>query len=103
MASYPHQWRPLTEHEAREHSKFTPKDSNRKFQEFVRSGDLVLPKAFSDNYAEKIYNMEVLDDDIWIVTYPKCGTTWTQVCKYSSLLNIIRQNSSKGWVKVKKM
>uniref|UniRef100_A0A336MTB3 CSON003751 protein n=1 Tax=Culicoides sonorensis TaxID=179676 RepID=A0A336MTB3_CULSO len=28
--------------------------------------------------AEKIKNMEVYDDDIWVMSYPKCGTTWTQ-------------------------
>ncbi|KAF2899022.1 hypothetical protein ILUMI_07154 [Ignelater luminosus] len=29
-------------------------------------------------FAEQIKNFEVLNDDIWIATYPKTGTTWTQ-------------------------
>ncbi|XP_055842435.1 luciferin sulfotransferase-like [Episyrphus balteatus] len=28
--------------------------------------------------AEAFANFKVRKDDIWIVTYPKCGTTWTQ-------------------------
>ena len=31
--------------------------------------------------AKEVYNMEVRSDDIWIVTFPKCGTTLTQVNK----------------------
>ena len=37
----------------------------------------VMPRYFAENLEEKIYNFELREDDIWIVTYPKSGTTWT--------------------------
>ncbi|XP_058833563.1 luciferin sulfotransferase-like [Topomyia yanbarensis] len=28
--------------------------------------------------AERIKKLEVFKDDVWVITFPKCGTTWTQ-------------------------
>ena len=39
---------------------------------------VLLPRLFvTDNWAERIRNFEVREDDIWILSYPKTGTTWT--------------------------
>ncbi|XP_070495891.1 sulfotransferase 1C2-like [Chironomus tepperi] len=38
----------------------------------------IMSQHFVDNYLEKIKNMEIFEDDVWVITFPKCGTTWTQ-------------------------
>ena len=39
----------------------------------------LMPKSFVEkNVGERIWNMKTKVDDIWIATYPKCGTTMTQ-------------------------
>ncbi|GBP84990.1 Sulfotransferase 1C4 [Eumeta japonica] len=46
---------------------------------FIKIGPsgYVMPGAHKQ-FVEEIYNMEVRPDDIWIVTHPRSGTTWTQ-------------------------
>ena len=45
----------------------------------VRIGGLKVPKNIDYQWVENMKDtVKVKSDDIWIVTYPKCGTTWTQ-------------------------
>ncbi|KAK9511798.1 hypothetical protein O3M35_000391 [Rhynocoris fuscipes] len=39
--------------------------------------DTHLPKVY-EKYFDKIHNFEVRSDDTWVITFAKCGTTWTQ-------------------------
>lgn len=38
----------------------------------------VINQKYMDQFAERVKNMEIYEDDVWVVTFPKCGTTWTQ-------------------------
>ncbi|XP_053670280.1 luciferin sulfotransferase-like [Anopheles nili] len=37
----------------------------------------IVPSKYR-NYAEQLRDFVVYEDDVWIITFPKCGTTWTQ-------------------------
>ena len=39
---------------------------------------LPLPLSVTQPQLESMKGIELFPDDIWVVTYPKCGTTWTQ-------------------------
>ena len=38
----------------------------------------VMIQKYMDLFAERVKRMEVYEDDVWVVTFPKCGTTWIQ-------------------------
>ncbi|XP_021926131.1 sulfotransferase family cytosolic 1B member 1-like isoform X2 [Zootermopsis nevadensis] len=46
---------------------------------YVRVGpNKVLMPVYYLKFADRIENMEVRDSDVWVVSHPKTGTTWTQ-------------------------
>ena len=50
-------------------------------------GNLVVTPLYSEN-AEKIYRMEPREDDVWIVTYPKCGKRIYHFFKHLTYSNV---------------
>ncbi|XP_037038671.1 sulfotransferase family cytosolic 1B member 1-like [Bradysia coprophila] len=52
---------------------------NHPLQHDVQSkfNSITMPRAY-EQYMERIWNCDVYEDDTWVITYPKCGTTWTQ-------------------------
>jgi len=36
-----------------------------------------VPRCFL-NHRQRLLDLEVREDDIWVASFPKCGTTWTQ-------------------------
>lgn len=38
----------------------------------------VMTEKFANDYMDRIKEMEVYEDDVWVVTWMKSGTTWSQ-------------------------
>ena len=59
------------------------------------SGGLPLPDFIRPERLQELKNFHVYPDDVWVVTYPKCGTTWTQ-----QIVKLIRNNGQQDDVKI---
>merc|ERR1711971_689601 len=54
-------------------------------------GDLVMPCTLLP-LLERIQDLPLRPDDVWVVSYPKCGTTWTQEMVWMILNNLDMEN-----------
>ena len=54
-----------------------------------------VPNFVTQDVVERMKHSELYPDDVWIVTYPKSGTTWTQ-----QIVKLIRNRGEKDGEKI---
>lgn len=95
---YPFKWEPLSQSEMEERKKrYTGPATYNNDMIVSKPLDIYMPSKFAQ-MAERIWQMEPRPDDIWIVTYPKCGTTLTQELIWQMVhgVNVESQESQKN-------
>ncbi len=76
--NYPFEWVPSPPYLEAKKEKLFAEGSNQRNMVMAKPWRFFMPKEMLRDY-EAIYNFEIRPDDVWLLTYPKCGTTWTQV------------------------
>ena len=85
--NYPIRWYPVSQELETQRSKSFNQTSTMIRAVVSDPFEVHLPEKIRE-IAEKIYNFPIRSSDVWIMTYPKCGTTWMQVIKSYSVFHL---------------
>ena len=77
MSGYPIKWVSISDDEREEKLRVFKEAYSKEVDQMISipQGVRMPSKFVKEKWAEKIYNFNLRQDDIWIVTFPKCGTT----------------------------
>ena len=93
---FPVQWHELSPEEKKKVKKHYPGPGVTKAPDFdfVRfDNGILMPRLFLP-FADRLYNFEVREDDIWIVSFPKSGTTWTMEMVWMLVNNVDKEKAA---------